>query len=1135
MKYVRRLVKYSTRPLFSAWMMLMLIMSGFFYPFALVTPQTAHAASSSWSSSYTDWVYRKQIPVSGSVAWGAAQTNYQVPVNPSIEEVFDKTGLAGDWNFDEGGGTVASDKSVSVNHGTVSSTSAWTSSGKFNSAFSGNGSYNCSMPLVSTATDNITMEAWVYSNSASQLSTIVYNGNGGNSGYGIYIGNGSGAAGNKVTVLLGGLSWDALNSTYSLPTSTWVHLVVTRVSTRWLLYVNGRLQVTGGTTNPNTPTTSAYLGNSFNGSIDEVKIWNRALTADEIYKHYVGYSNNSLVGSWHFSEGSGTTAADSSGQGNNGTMNGSSYWTASGKAGSAFQGNGSSNYADCGGASGSLNLDGSLTIEAWIKTAGTTRAWIGMKYYGTNPYYGLSINEVRTGDVSMNIRDSSANYPKSYSVVNVNDNVWHHVVGVRDVVADKINVYVDGSLSNSITDTTTGSITNTNNFVIGKNSYASAEYFSGNIDEVKVYNRALTASEIAERYRNSSKMRDDYADLRFTNAAGTALDYWQENDSKVWVESDAVTGIPNTAAGTTFYEYYGNPSQTSASNIANTFVFGDDFDDGSISDWTATGSGTTLEASPTRKASGGYSLHQQYVSAYGTIYKSIPAQTTTFVAEWNQLHYAANSGLCIGNGTLYGDYNGGWVSSYSGTGKVLYYADAGDQNLLSYTLDKWYHIKELINPTSQNIKVYVDNSAALYDGDMRGNITTFNTVNMPVYTSGFNTYVDDVRIRKYISPEPSVGTTGAEQADITDYTYKKDIKFNTSTVATISANQNNFPIAVHINSSSFGGDLSNFFSGNSTGKRIMFFDSDETTNLPYEVEYANSPTEAIYWVKVPQVDAGSTTDKIVVAYGNDAYGADQDNPKKVWDSNYSAIWHFPNGTTLSVADSVSNNGTNSSTTVTTGYVDGGDALSGSNQSISVSNLDISGSMARTVSMWVYRTGTSSARMIEWGEGAAYKMNGCLTNVNTAGDLYWYFNTGDIYSSGTSLPASTWTQAAFVYDGGVANTTNTHIYKDGTAQSVIQAGSPGTLNTTNASYNIGKSIGSANYFAGKLDEIRVSKMNRSADWQKLEYYSMKKTNYNGDNDGSTKFITFGTQAGGANTTPSVTLKGFFKFLGSVKFK
>jgi len=90
---------------------------------------------------------------------------------------------------------------------------------------------------------------------------------------------------------------------------------------------------------------------------------------------------------------------------------------------------------------------------------------------------------------------------------------------------------------------------------------------------------------------------DDFADIRFTNADGnTLLDYWVESSvpglsAVVWVDLDAIPASPGTAG---FYCYYGNSGAASASNIQNTFVFGDDFNDAALDTtnrWSVTSTG----------------------------------------------------------------------------------------------------------------------------------------------------------------------------------------------------------------------------------------------------------------------------------------------------------------------------------------------------------------------------------------------------------------------------------------------------------------------------------------------------------------------------------------------------------------
>lgn len=117
----------------------------------------------------------------------------------------------------------------------------------------------------------------------------------------------------------------------------WHHLVGTFNGTTRQIYIDGIVQsytatnTSTGTLNLNN---TFYLvafptGNNFIGTVDEPRIWNRALTADEIQKLYLygQVPRNGLVAEYLFDEASGTTAYDTSGNGNNGTITGATYTT----------------------------------------------------------------------------------------------------------------------------------------------------------------------------------------------------------------------------------------------------------------------------------------------------------------------------------------------------------------------------------------------------------------------------------------------------------------------------------------------------------------------------------------------------------------------------------------------------------------------------------------------------------------------------------------------------------------------------------------------------------------------------------------------------------------------------------------
>ncbi len=147
---------------------------------------------------------------------------------------------------------------------------------------------------LTTQTDNITMEAWVNADTLSNAETnirIMYNGDSGGTGYGIYL---TGA--NKLpSILVGGIGFAHTDRTLS--TSQWYHLAAVRNSGAWTFYINGvactNLTYDGTLTNstdPNIPggADTFTIGNrpavieNFTGKIDEVRFWTVARTAAQI-------------------------------------------------------------------------------------------------------------------------------------------------------------------------------------------------------------------------------------------------------------------------------------------------------------------------------------------------------------------------------------------------------------------------------------------------------------------------------------------------------------------------------------------------------------------------------------------------------------------------------------------------------------------------------------------------------------------------------------------------------------------------------------------------------------------------------------------------------------------------------------
>ena len=82
------------------------------------------------------------------------------------------------------------------------------------------------------------------------------------------------------------------------------------------------------------------------------------------------------------------------------------------------------------------------------------------------------------------------------SLVNLRDNMWHNVVGVIDRSDSTASIYIDGIYKNKIT--FSASVYNTDNLAIG--GWLGPENFNGDIDDVRIYNRALSANDVKALY-----------------------------------------------------------------------------------------------------------------------------------------------------------------------------------------------------------------------------------------------------------------------------------------------------------------------------------------------------------------------------------------------------------------------------------------------------------------------------------------------------------------------------------------------------------------------------------------------------------------------------------------------------------
>jgi glucose/arabinose dehydrogenase len=196
-----------------------------------------------------------------------------------------------------------------------------------------------------------------------------------------------------------------------------------------------------------------------------------------------------LVGAWAFNENQGTTTADASGNGNTGTLLGAT-WTTQGRYANALAFNGTTSQVRVAD-SASLDLTTAMTLSAWIMPTATQNGWRTVLQRQTDAYFLNASSDAGAlrpaGGTTLGATTRVVYGPTANPV-----NAWTHVALTYD--GTTVRLFVNGT--QVATTAATGTIQATDNplWIGGNNPYG--EYFTGLIDEVRIYNRALTATDI---------------------------------------------------------------------------------------------------------------------------------------------------------------------------------------------------------------------------------------------------------------------------------------------------------------------------------------------------------------------------------------------------------------------------------------------------------------------------------------------------------------------------------------------------------------------------------------------------------------------------------------------------------------
>ena len=229
-------------------------------------------------------------------------------------------------------------------------------------------------------------------------------------------------------------------------------------------------------------------GTTYCWRIDEVQPDGSVVSGD-LWSFNTGW----LIAWWKLDDGSGNTAADSSGNNRNGTLTGDVSWV-DGITGGALAFDGDGDYVDMGKNPG-FDITNQITVSAWIKISAFDKDWQTIVAKGDRSWRlqrNWGENTLEFGCSGLVV--PGTDWGQIFGKTNVNDGHWHHVAGVYD--QEKIYLYIDGSMDASAT--ASGMIrVNDEPVYIGENSQMTNRFWNGMIDDVRIYNYALSAEEIS--------------------------------------------------------------------------------------------------------------------------------------------------------------------------------------------------------------------------------------------------------------------------------------------------------------------------------------------------------------------------------------------------------------------------------------------------------------------------------------------------------------------------------------------------------------------------------------------------------------------------------------------------------------
>lgn len=272
---------------------------------------------------------------------------------------------------------------------------------------------------------------------------------------------------------------------------------------------------------------------------------------------------------------------------------------------------------------------------------------------------------------------------------------------------------------------------------------------------------------------------------------------------------------------------------------------------------------------------------------------------------------------------------------------------------------------------------------------------------------------------------------------------------------------------------------------------IFATDSGGTSPVAYE-RVVWTATQGLLEAHVLVASASSSVDTVLyILWGDASVTTDQSNPTAVWDANYKLIAHFPDGTTLGLADSTGlNTGTNHSATATSGEIDGAANFNGSSQYIDFGNstpLNITGDI--TMEAWVLTT--TPGTCVIAGQLSAAVTNGYQFYLQGSSIVLNFFNAGfqSFLITSSTIANNTLTLVSARRTSGTMK-----VFFNGADAGIFLTQNQGSSTTGSSTelFYVGRNAANF-YWPGKIDELRVSSVARSDDWIAAGYNTQSSPN------------------------------------------